>query len=170
MVTYLVLKSGGTQFLIQAPTINCRQTCCIILPKNAMLPLFSFTFFFSFFWYGQIFLRYNCVLLWVRGNIQLLSKPLWDQGECIEQSPPSSDQIQGGKTLWHRCNSLQWLGNWLYQYLFKNVLTTGCIRVGRLRMRAEKCQPSGYYLLFFKKHKLIHCILKGPLAQFQVNG
>lgn len=56
-----------------------------------------------------------------------------------------------------------------YQDLSKNVLTAGCIRVGRLRVRGEKCQSSGYYLLFFKNHKLIHCILKSPLAQVQVN-
>ena len=55
-----------------------------------------------------------------------------------------------------------------HQDLVRSVLTAACIRVGRLSMRPEKYQPWGFHVLFFKNHKLIHCILKIALAQVQV--
>lgn len=97
-ISYPVSNHGSQANLLYSLK-KCNATCFFLSP---------FFFFLVGMWGGgggggdgQIFLRYNCVPLWVTGNIQLLSKPLWDQGEYIEQSPPSSDQIQGGKALWH---------------------------------------------------------------------
>ena len=127
---------------------------------------------------GKLATLFSQEMQWVTRNIQMLSTPLWAQKKHTEQSLFFSGQIQEGVVLYHSlnqasyCDSLQWGSNgplmFFHQDLVRSVLTAACIRVGRLSMRPERYQPWGFHVLFFKNHKLIHCILKIALAQVQV--